>query len=608
MLSAKASTIFLAIVLIASFSSAAVIGTSSIQAPAVLSPENIGSLTQITLTVTNGTGEVVIRGPEIVGNSTSQSALSAAVYASQYLGLQFKRYNFTYDIANNHTNVSGPSAGAAMTILAISALSHQPLKKGFTMTGTISGNGSIGPIGGLFDKAGAAASGGLGFILAPAVPRASIEDEIYLIAQDFYSIPVVPVANITQAVGFAMQNKSIAGNQTVFNLYSKYNITELKQANITCSNSCNYTPFISLLNSTFNITSAQVDSIAGISRFDAAHGQMMSALQQAVGTANKGYLYAAADMAFLDYVNAYVFANVQTNQTQMQTILNGTNKTCSAAPPQLTSFNYEYAISGELRQTWAKTLLNSTISEFESAGNETTTDDILLAAHDAAQANGWCAAADSLYAAQYPKGAAVSVVGIKSSASSAIQRASVFGSSLYLDSAISAYGSHNYAVALISADYQNALGNADNEFNLTTQQLDNRTISMLREPFFGAWPSQFANEAQFYLQQSDIAANNSSRHDYAFQAYSSAALATALSNDTRLIYNSLSSTGPTTTVPTEVQSQRQANVSLNNLYIFIGAILIVLVAILLIVFLIVAALHKSRQRKAQRTRGIRRKR
>ena len=106
--------------------SAYTVGTASISSVAVI-PNSTGSLVTINLTVSSGIGNVTVSGPATVGSDTLQSAQTAAQYAANYLGLDFKSYNFAYTIEDLNTDVSGPSGGAALTLLAISALSNRKL-------------------------------------------------------------------------------------------------------------------------------------------------------------------------------------------------------------------------------------------------------------------------------------------------------------------------------------------------------------------------------------------------------------------------------------------------------------------------------------------------
>ena len=255
---------------LASYSAAATIGTASIRAPAVIISNNTGSLTQITVNITTGNGSVNVTGAKYIGATTIQSAQTAAMYASQYAGRNFYDYNFTYDIISGSDNISGPSAGAAMTILAVSVFEGKPLRSDFTMTGTISPNGTIGEIGGVYDKSAAAESSGMALILVPKVSKNDPENELYLLVQTNFGIPLVQVANISQAAYFAF-NSSINGaeNLTSYNFYTNYHTDALQNATIQCTSSCNYTLFGKLLNATFNLTSSEINNLSSNQKFAA---------------------------------------------------------------------------------------------------------------------------------------------------------------------------------------------------------------------------------------------------------------------------------------------------------------------------------------------------
>ncbi|MEM2251222.1 MAG: S16 family serine protease [Candidatus Hadarchaeales archaeon] len=63
--------------------------------------------------------------------------------------------------------IDGPSAGAATTIALLSVLENRKIKSGYAITGTIQEDGSIGPVGGVFHKAAAAAENGARVFLVP---------------------------------------------------------------------------------------------------------------------------------------------------------------------------------------------------------------------------------------------------------------------------------------------------------------------------------------------------------------------------------------------------------------------------------------------------------
>ncbi len=64
-------------------------------------------------------------------------------------------------------SVDGPSAGALMTLLVISAIEKKELKNNVTLTGTIDQYGHVGAIGGVVEKAKAANDSGKTLFLLP---------------------------------------------------------------------------------------------------------------------------------------------------------------------------------------------------------------------------------------------------------------------------------------------------------------------------------------------------------------------------------------------------------------------------------------------------------
>ena len=58
------------------------VGSAEIHAPAVILQTNRGALTTINLNITRGNGNVSIFGPQSIGSSTIESAITASKYAS----------------------------------------------------------------------------------------------------------------------------------------------------------------------------------------------------------------------------------------------------------------------------------------------------------------------------------------------------------------------------------------------------------------------------------------------------------------------------------------------------------------------------------------------
>jgi hypothetical protein len=591
--------------------SASFVGSAIINAPAVIISNNTGSLTRISLTVTTGTGNVTFTDRSAVASSTYDSALLAANYGAYYSGKNFSNYNFIYTINDSGNNVSGPSAGAAMTLLAVSALENKPLGSGFTITGTINPDGSIGQIGGSIDKTGAAARAGLRFILVPWVPPGSIEQGIYYIAQNEYGIPLIEVVNISQAAGYAFGSVPVPKGVSI-NLSSNYRVGGLPSSQLSCSNSCNMSPFLALTNHTIGLAHAQVQNLSSDSGFRAVAGQLMNTTSQAAAIGGKGYLYISADIAFLGYLDAFYLGSYNTTRYGALDYMQNVQTGCSnlIAPP-LTSSNYEYVIGGELRQGWANFTINSTIGGFNVTGS--IEDDVVSAMYSAAQAEAWCEAASLLYGYQYQSGGDVQFSqSLGQLANQRLDRAAPYPG-MYLTLAREAYRAGDYPVAILDADYAYALTYSSQPTSLNASELDSRAAAIAASSNYGAWATQFSREALFYVYESGSAKNSSQAEVYAEQAYSSAFLAQQMSNDTLAIFNSLSAGQQPEGAPAGQNSAGQANTNLELASLSIQVrqlteIIAVMFALLVgcVAFLMILG-HRLMALSARQKRGRRRK-
>jgi Lon-like protease len=105
-------------------------------------------------------------------------------------------YDFPLDITIDTGNVGGPSAGLAFTLGIIDDLTPGDLTGGHdvAVTGTIAGDGTVGPVGGTGQKAAAVRAKGIKLFL---VPRADYADAAAHAGKD---LQVVPVDNLDDAL------------------------------------------------------------------------------------------------------------------------------------------------------------------------------------------------------------------------------------------------------------------------------------------------------------------------------------------------------------------------------------------------------------------------
>ncbi len=149
------------------------VSTVKIYAPAVsrTSEGYVGAVVEITVTVTNGSGEVYVSTEPLTEVDMQASARTAALLACQLLNENFNKYDFYVKVNSSSLIIGGPSAGAEMTIAIVAALKRWRLNYSVMMTGMINPDETIGPVGGIPEKMEAAAQRGVKLFLIPLGQR-----------------------------------------------------------------------------------------------------------------------------------------------------------------------------------------------------------------------------------------------------------------------------------------------------------------------------------------------------------------------------------------------------------------------------------------------------
>ncbi len=146
------------------------VGGSILQLEAVMRPSRMQDARQkdFLLNVTGNLGKVM--------NESTEAALSAAldVVATSRTKLpEQDRYVLHINAVEGAVPKDGPSAGAAIATAIISVLTDIPIRSNVAMTGAISGNGYVLPIGGLPEKLDGALQDGADTVI---IPRANLPD------------------------------------------------------------------------------------------------------------------------------------------------------------------------------------------------------------------------------------------------------------------------------------------------------------------------------------------------------------------------------------------------------------------------------------------------
>ena len=160
----------------------------------------IGSTMEIEATAfpTKKKGAGSVRFNDTAGSMAKDSVYNAASVIRKFTDKDIKDYDIHVNIVGGG-KVDGPSAGAAITICILSALMDKPIRQDIAITGEISLNGKIKPVGGIFEKIYGARRNGIKLALVP-------KDNENEIPHGLKDIEVATVRNIEELFKFAFKD------------------------------------------------------------------------------------------------------------------------------------------------------------------------------------------------------------------------------------------------------------------------------------------------------------------------------------------------------------------------------------------------------------------
>ncbi len=138
-----------------------------------------------------GQGKGSVRFNDAAGAMAKDSVFNAAAVLRAVTGLDTADYDLHINVIGGG-NIDGPSAGVAIFLALYSALTRTPLPQDVAVTGELSIQGKVRPVGGIIEKLYAARQAGMRAILVP-------KENAHEIDRGLAGIDVVPVATVDQA-------------------------------------------------------------------------------------------------------------------------------------------------------------------------------------------------------------------------------------------------------------------------------------------------------------------------------------------------------------------------------------------------------------------------
>lgn len=328
------------------------------------------------LTLKPGAGKIWTGIEPLIGTSTQSTAKIAVDTANDYSD-QAAGFDYFFEIDSDASLVEGPSAGAAMALLVISMLQDKVVPDNVGLTGTITTEGGVGPVGGVFEKSKEAARIGIKLFMVPSgesrqtVKTGNQVESINLIdyAAKNWGMKVVEVGNIDEVLRYAFADiesvdvNAEAGSAVEFvpvGIPLEEDLEPMKEL-------------------TANYISEAEDSIR--SAKTALSGTMLSdpnlvdlmlsnlnesekTLAKAKILFDQNYLYSAANYAFLATVNSNFVRDIAenpallaTNSTAFNAKVDDLDKKINAFFPDLNQFvpidHFEWHVAAKQRLSWA---------------------------------------------------------------------------------------------------------------------------------------------------------------------------------------------------------------------------------------------------------------
>ena len=470
-------------------------GTASMMVPAVTGEE--GQMLIMSVEVVPGHGEIFMSTAPYVGMETQNSERIAVSVATRLLEQNAKECDFLFRIGgdiNETEAVDGPSAGAAMALIVLSALGEEAVPNTISITGTIEPDGSIGPVGSVNAKATAAAKEGATLFLTPKLEM--YERLLLSGSRKKYDMRVIEVRDIFEAAAIVLggeippeENRTYRGTELPENLSAyEFNVTP------------QVARFAAIANKTLEDTEGEVaDAKArGNGEFDRYFDSELAAARTLL---DKGYYYTGANIAFLTGVDASIVGR-QTNEIE----LNATTREVEAClaglrKPALREDNFEEVFGGEARMNWARLKLDD-VKNMTGEGE----DVMIYKLRELEYAKGWCMLAGRLFGYE-GTGRKLNGQGLRALANEKLEEARRTVSSEESDSdwhlraAEVAYDEGNYGATLYDSAYASGMSAATAELvDQTPAGLKTRVDALMGEEVDGLWPNLYKMQVRYYSE------------------------------------------------------------------------------------------------------------
>lgn len=142
-----------------------------------------------------------IRFNETAGSMTKDSVFNAATVIRKLYGIDLLDYDVHVNVVGGG-KIDGPSAGTAIMLSILSSLKQKPISQDIAVTGELSLQGRVKPVGGVYEKIFGAKHGGIRKVIIP-------EENIKDVPHGIKGVEICPVTCITDVIREVFEDNSL---------------------------------------------------------------------------------------------------------------------------------------------------------------------------------------------------------------------------------------------------------------------------------------------------------------------------------------------------------------------------------------------------------------
>lgn len=462
-------------------------GSISQFVPAVVGDD--GGLVNVTMSLVPGDGIVYSTVYPRIGLTTQESIDDAVFYAHGIAG-KSQDCDVLVSFSSNFGTgyVDGPSAGAALTVMAYALIEGGTLRDDAIMTGTIEPSGEIGPVGGLFEKARGAAEMGADYFITPV--ESFYEMLLLRNIEGETGMRVIQAQRVEDVIGFMIYNESIDQDGLA--------VQERPVPDVVPYDSSGIESFRPIAKGMVELErNATLGIIASDSESRAMRDFFANEALRQESLLSKGYLFSAANEAFLNYIDISTIIATLGEEPDLDGRRSEAEKCLmQTARPEMGDGNFEWVIGSDLRRAWAQSRINGTETD-----GQMLVDEKIYAYNELMYAQAWCHVSQELLLAAPGQGSAIDEGAWKALAESGISQAEAIGplnadTSEKLDSAISSYDSGRYGAAIFDAVYV-----IENEEAYAGEPPEENISLLVKENRSSLWGRIYQSHAAFLMEQ-----------------------------------------------------------------------------------------------------------